>query len=268
MINLMKRNGFALLELVIVLAIVAFVAGGGWHFTHLQNEQSAVNAGISAEQRAQQVVQQTNQQTEQKQNALNQITGNSTFEDLSFSPFSVKQLLYPSFSWSMATSSFVNLTSTVPQSEIEIDAVSRAKYGTLTIRGQEWQSVVNASTSATSPDFSTYYDNLYANYMTSVGQYNSSNQGFITLGGYQFDPLDADGVGGSYWGYLFKNGSYEQLNPLDYTKDTIRELTLSSQQANADGSLCEADSCQYVRYTVFWSDPMTIGDILNQASWR
>lgn len=70
----MKRKGFALLEILIVVAVIALLTGGGWYVAHLKSEQSMVQTGVSAEQQAQQVVQQANQQTEEEQDSLSQIT--------------------------------------------------------------------------------------------------------------------------------------------------------------------------------------------------
>jgi prepilin-type N-terminal cleavage/methylation domain-containing protein len=74
----MNKKGFVLLELIIVIAIIAALAGGGLYLTQLQNEHSAVTAGVNAEQQAQQVIQQSDQQTQQEQNILDQTAKNTT----------------------------------------------------------------------------------------------------------------------------------------------------------------------------------------------
>jgi prepilin-type N-terminal cleavage/methylation domain-containing protein len=73
----MNRKGFALIEILIVVAVIALLAGGGWYVAHLKNEQAAVTNGRNAEQQAKQAVQQVNQLTQQEQNAMDQITGNA-----------------------------------------------------------------------------------------------------------------------------------------------------------------------------------------------
>lgn len=198
-------------------------------------------------------------------------TSTSEISNSNLSPlsFSLKQLLYPVFTWSVATSSFIDSGAATPQSDIAIEAVVGKRYGTLTLTGQEWQSVVDSKTYATvASSFRKHYDDLYVNYMISIGQYNSNDRGSLTLGGYRFDPLEADGPFGGEWGYLFKSGSYEQGNPSNYTRDLIREITLSSHSANVDGSLCTNNPCPYESYTIFLSDPMTVGDILAKAFWQ
>jgi hypothetical protein len=136
--------------------------------------------------------------------------------------------------------------------------------------GQAWVSLVDASTDAAQyADFQKYYKDLYNNYATSIGEYNSvqMDSGNVDLGPYEFEGLAAGGDRGDDWSYLFKSGFYEQANSADYVKDTIRELTLSyDSAANADGSRCRAASCPYDKYWVFLSNPITVGEVLNQAS--
>lgn len=74
-INAMGKKGFALLEILIVAAVLAVIAGGGWYVSHLQSEQQAATSGQQAVQQAQQTVRQANQQTQQEQNVLNQAEG-------------------------------------------------------------------------------------------------------------------------------------------------------------------------------------------------
>lgn len=71
----MNRKGFGLIEIIIAIAVVALLAGGGFYIKNLQSQQSAVQTGLDAEKKAQQVMQQVNQQSQQEQNLLNQTSG-------------------------------------------------------------------------------------------------------------------------------------------------------------------------------------------------
>ena len=71
--NVMKNRGFGLIEILLVVVIVAVVGGTGWYVTRLNNEQTAVTAGLNAEEQARQVVGQANQETQHEQDAINQI---------------------------------------------------------------------------------------------------------------------------------------------------------------------------------------------------
>ncbi|MDE2019328.1 MAG: prepilin-type N-terminal cleavage/methylation domain-containing protein [Patescibacteria group bacterium] len=67
----MTQKGFGLLELVIVIAVIAVLAGSGWYISHLQNLQSPLATGTNAIQQAHEVVQQASQQSQREQNVIN-----------------------------------------------------------------------------------------------------------------------------------------------------------------------------------------------------
>lgn len=73
----MGRNGFGLIEILIVVAIVA-ILGSGLYLKNLEGRQSAVQTGLDAEQQARQAVQQANQRSGQDQNLLDQFGGASS----------------------------------------------------------------------------------------------------------------------------------------------------------------------------------------------
>jgi len=68
----MNKRGFALLEILVVAAILAALACGGLYLKYFQQSQNAAQIGTNAIQQAQQVAQPANQQTQQEQGALNQ----------------------------------------------------------------------------------------------------------------------------------------------------------------------------------------------------
>ena len=76
----MSPKGFALLEILVVVAILALVVGGGLYANHLQLGPSTVttSTGMNVVPQAQQVVQQANQETQQEQNGLNQVAGSAS----------------------------------------------------------------------------------------------------------------------------------------------------------------------------------------------
>ena len=182
-------------------------------------------------------------------------------------------MLYPGFSWTPSTSSIESATSSVPQSEISVSNVSAAKFGTLVVSGVAWQALVDdvdQSSTAGTDAFQNYYTDLENNYAIASGNgYNAetTDSGGVYLAGYQFLPLQADGPFGGEDGFLLESGSYAVANPADYAKDTLRELTISYSSANADGSRCFS-SCAYTKYWIFLSDPMTVGNILQETSWE
>lgn len=73
----MQKKGFGLIEVVIAIAVLAVLAGGGFYIRNIQNQESAVQTAFNAEKQAQQVVQQSDQQTKQEQNSLDQASAPS-----------------------------------------------------------------------------------------------------------------------------------------------------------------------------------------------
>jgi prepilin-type N-terminal cleavage/methylation domain-containing protein len=74
----MNRKGFGLIELLIVIALVAVLAGGGFYVKNIQSQQSAVQTGLNAEKQAKQAVQQMNRQTQQEQGSLDRASAVAT----------------------------------------------------------------------------------------------------------------------------------------------------------------------------------------------
>ncbi len=73
----MHRKGFALLEIVMVIGIMALLAGGGFYVSHLQNQKSAVEAGQNAIQQAQDAAKQATAASQAEQNAIDQIASST-----------------------------------------------------------------------------------------------------------------------------------------------------------------------------------------------
>jgi hypothetical protein len=181
-----------------------------------------------------------------------------------------KQILYPSFSWNPITSTpFSTGIFVTPTSQVK-----GKKLGYSIVQGQAWQSLVDVSLPNSISEFEKYYADLYASFeATNESGLGISSDvdvglGSFKLAGYHFMPIVADGPLGRIWGYLFKRGVYEYVNISDFIKDTVQELVLSYHRVNADGSLCEKDNCPYIQFIVFWSDPKSVGDILQDASWN
>jgi hypothetical protein len=69
------RKGFALLEVVVVFALLAVLAGGAWYFSTSKNGtgNGALPSTVTVEHAAQQVVGEMNSSTQQEQSALGQL---------------------------------------------------------------------------------------------------------------------------------------------------------------------------------------------------
>ena len=66
-------NAFVLLELVIVIAVLALIAGGGFYIKGQQGEPVTIQRGIDAESKAEEVVDQISKRGEKEQNAIQEL---------------------------------------------------------------------------------------------------------------------------------------------------------------------------------------------------
>lgn len=73
----MNRNGFMLIEILLVIAFVALI-GSGLYFKSNENGESQVQTGLNAEKRAEDVVNQINEQSLNQKNALERLNNRAT----------------------------------------------------------------------------------------------------------------------------------------------------------------------------------------------
>ncbi len=69
----MRSGGFGLVEIMLVVAVVVLMAGGGLYFGNFQQRGTLVQTGLDAEKQAQQIVEQVNDRSAQEQRTLNQL---------------------------------------------------------------------------------------------------------------------------------------------------------------------------------------------------
>lgn len=74
----MDRRGFGLLEILIVVAIVALLAGGGIYLKYFQQSQNVAQVRTNAIQQAEQAGQLVETQTSEEQNSISQIDQSAT----------------------------------------------------------------------------------------------------------------------------------------------------------------------------------------------
>jgi hypothetical protein len=184
-----------------------------------------------------------------------------------------KQIFYPIYSWALALESYIApyVPRSMPQSEIYVTPNPREqgkREGPVLVKGQAWEAVISSTTYRADPGkkFDQYYRQLYQDYLLSQGPWKKINPDenlTIHAGGYDFDAVQADGPNGSTWGYLFQT----EVNLNDFRKTMVRELILSyTLGTNAEGTECDEASCTYVRYIIFWSDAINLGELLDRAS--
>ncbi len=268
----MNRKGFAPVIVLLIVAAV-LVAGGIWYYEahkaavpYMSVLQTATTTP-SVQATSTPIVAATAIEKSNQYTPAENIPTTTSNEIPSISIGYVKKsVLYPGFSWKPviagSSTAFINSIYVVPTSKAQ-----GTQNGPSVVQSQSWEALVDASTSQSS-NFDGYYSDIYNNYIASYGgDYPLDGSDQLQLGGYDFRPEAAAGVGGEIWGYLFVSGYYEVANPADFTKDTVQELTLEEDTVNADGSRCRT-SCPYVNYVVSWSDPVTIGHVLDTASWN
>jgi len=73
----MRRQGFALLEILIVVAIIALLFCGGWYLRGLGNQVNMVQTGVDAEDAARQGIQKMNAAGGRVQDMINQVASST-----------------------------------------------------------------------------------------------------------------------------------------------------------------------------------------------
>ena len=71
----MSRKGFALLEVLVIIVIIATIAGGGFYFKYAQDQETILQPGVTAEQRARVVARDAASATIIQQDVLDQLIG-------------------------------------------------------------------------------------------------------------------------------------------------------------------------------------------------
>lgn len=74
----MARRGFALLEILIAVVVIALLVGGGLYIKYSEQSENAAQVGTNAIQQAKQVQQQVDTQTSEEQNAIDQLGQSAT----------------------------------------------------------------------------------------------------------------------------------------------------------------------------------------------
>ncbi|MDP1689210.1 MAG: prepilin-type N-terminal cleavage/methylation domain-containing protein [bacterium] len=72
-----NRNGFILLEIILVIAVIALI-GGGAYFKGLQNNETQIQTGIDVGKKAEETIHQLNEQNLKQQNAIDRLKNSTT----------------------------------------------------------------------------------------------------------------------------------------------------------------------------------------------
>lgn len=126
----MNRKGFGLIEIIIAVAVVALLAGGGVYIKNLQSQQSAAQIGLDAQNKAQQVAQQANQQSQREQNSLNQLNVSSPVLVDTSNWKTYKNDKY-GFEFKYPSDDFVFITERFPKASLPAFPVYQVEFGAL-----------------------------------------------------------------------------------------------------------------------------------------
>jgi len=69
----MHRNGFALLEILIVVAVIIFIVLGGWYVSGIKKDANIIQVGADAKEKALDAAKKLESQSKAQEDLLNQL---------------------------------------------------------------------------------------------------------------------------------------------------------------------------------------------------